>query len=134
MANLNMVGDVTTAALESGLRGLSARQLAITDNLANIETPGYKAAKISFEEQLRETIDAANAGAAPRTQRALPVASVDPIEQRDTTSWRRDGNNVNLEEEMTSAAETSLRYKMTAKILAKKLRIIRAAINTGGAS
>ena len=47
-----MLESVTSAALSSALDGLSARQRAIANNIANVNTPGYTAERVSFEDAL----------------------------------------------------------------------------------
>ncbi|MFP3905093.1 MAG: flagellar basal body rod protein FlgB, partial [Armatimonadota bacterium] len=52
-----MLTDLTAEALERGLDGAHRRQRVIAQNLANIETPGYRAKSVDFEEQLAEAIN-----------------------------------------------------------------------------
>ena len=47
-----MLASVTSAALASALDGLAARQRAIANNIANVNTPGYTAERVSFEDAL----------------------------------------------------------------------------------
>jgi flagellar basal-body rod protein FlgB len=48
--------DVSSSSLRVAIAGLAARQSAIANNIANIETPGYRARKVEFEEALRGAV------------------------------------------------------------------------------
>jgi len=48
--------DRTTKALVTALNGLTARQRAISNNLANVDTPGFKASDVSFARQLDKAL------------------------------------------------------------------------------
>ena len=50
------IGDATMSALHYALSGLALRQRTIADNTANIETPGFLAGRVSFEDTLRSSI------------------------------------------------------------------------------
>ncbi len=149
MPQHHMLSDITTAALERGLSGAYARQLAIADNLANIETPGYQAKEVRFEQSLRAAIEAERStggttGVSPvgiarthvphseaaGTRRGL-IEAVQPRVGPKNAAARHDGNTVNLEAEMVAMSKNSLHYKMLARLLAKKLRMMRRAINGG---
>lgn len=140
-----MLSDITTVALERSLSGAYARQLAIADNLANIETPGYQAKEVSFEQSLRAAIRAersASGMGTPTPAQRVPdclgvgarrrsIEAVQPRVGPKNAPARPDGNSVNLEAEMVAMSKNSLHYKMLARLLAKKLRMMRRAINGG---
>jgi len=48
--------DLSTSSLRVAVAGLAARQAAIANNIANIETPGYQARKVEFEEALASAV------------------------------------------------------------------------------
>lgn len=77
-------------AMESGLNALSIQQKMILHNLANYETPGYKAKSVSFEDVL---------GAAERKNGEGRYDFKAKITTDDSTSVRPDGNNVNADVE-----------------------------------
>jgi flagellar basal-body rod protein FlgB len=113
------LNDVTVTALQSMLRGLSARQHAIADNIANLETPGYTAKRVEFEASLRESLQAGRGNADP-----VQLASSDPA--------LPNGNNVVIETEMLSMQETGLQYEMAIQAMTAKFALLRTSI-TGGA-
>jgi flagellar basal-body rod protein FlgB len=110
-------GDVSTASLKVAAAGLNARQTAIADNIANIETPGYQARKVKFEEALSSAV---KNGRSP--------ASVTPSVQNSLEPTRLNGSNVNLDEETLSHIDTTMRYQLTLRALDGKYSLIRDAI------
>lgn len=108
--------DPILSALHGALRGLSARQRTIADNIANVQTPGYRASRVDFEASLGAAIE--SAGAEPVEYRRRQ--SVDPT--------RLDGNNVNLDTETVSMVETNLRYQAMVETVNAKFGLLRAVI------
>jgi len=109
--------DVSSSSLRVAIAGLAARQTAIANNIANIETPGYRARKVEFEEALRGAVAHGDspAGVQPST-----VTSLEPT--------RLNGSNVNLDEETLSHIDTTMRYQLTLRALDSKYSMLREAI------
>lgn len=107
--------DFTTAAIHSALSGLSVRQKATADNIANIQTPGYLAGRVDFESSLRDAL-------AGRT------SAVEPSMTRSLSPTRTDGNNVNLDTETLSMVETNLKYQTMVEAMNHKFRLLRTSI------
>src|SRR6266704_4727186 len=115
-------------ALEELLSWTSKRQQALAGNVANMDTPGYRAPDYSFEQELA-TIDLA----------ATAANHITPL--KDTTHARiyavnstvkPNGNNVDLEREMTEITKNALQYITLVQYLNQKIRTLRAAISEGG--
>lgn len=109
--------DVASSSLRVAVAGLSARQNAIANNIANIETPGYQARKVKFEEALSSAVAH---GQSPSTVSPSVLKSLEPT--------RLNGNNVNLDEETLSHIDTTMRYQLTIRALDGKYNSIRDAI------
>jgi flagellar basal-body rod protein FlgB len=109
--------DVSSSSLRVAVAGLSARQTAIADNIANIETPGYQARKVKFEAALSA---AAAHGQSP--------TSVTPSVQNSLEPTRLNGSNVNLDEETLSHIDTTMRYQLTLRAMDSKYGMLRDAI------
>ena len=112
-----MFDDVSSSALRVALSGLSARQTAIARNIANIETPGYRAQKVKFEDALNSAV--AN-GQSPST--------VQPSNQRSLEPTRINGSNVNLDEETLSHIDTTMRYTLAIRALDGRYSTLREVI------
>jgi flagellar basal-body rod protein FlgB len=115
------IGDATMAALHTALSGLALRQRTIADNTANIETPGFLAGKVDFESSLRGALAS---GGDP--------SAVQPTTMRSLEPTRPNGNNVNLDEETLSGAETNLRYNLAVEAMNAKFQRLRIAITGSG--
>ena len=112
-----MFDDLSSSALRVAVAGLSARQTAIANNIANIETPGYLARMVTFAVALRSAVAS---GRGP--------ATVTPRVQTSLEPTRLNGSNVNLDEETLSHIDTTMRYQLTLRALDGKYGLIRDAI------
>ena len=133
-------GDTAVGALSIALDGLSKRAQAITNNVANVDTPNFKASEVSFEQDLKAAIsrpaetlqmavtNPAHIGVNSRTS----LAGVGPktITQLGTT-MRNDGNNVDIDREMALLGETQLSYQTATQLMNEKLREYKNAIWEG---
>lgn len=132
--------DLTTRLLAKSLDGLSMRGQAISNNVANIDTPKFKSTEVTFEDDLRAAItrdpvvlpmfatDARHLGGA----RPLSVASVNPkATPMLSTSIRADGNNVDMDREMARLAETQIAFQASTQVLNHKYQQYKLAIFEG---
>jgi flagellar basal-body rod protein FlgB len=109
--------SVSSVALESALDGLALRQRAIANNIANVNTPGYHAKRVAFEDALARSIQLGDGHATATTARSLEPT-------------RTDGNNVNLDTETLSNVETVLRYQFAARAVEGQFTSVRTAMRT----
>jgi flagellar basal-body rod protein FlgB len=121
------VGDKMFPLVENALDWAAKRQQTISANLANIDTPGYKARDITFSEHLQslalETTSPAHLNPFPEnTMRVYEVGAKD----------RGNGNTVDLDQEMTELSKNGLQYIALIQFLNQKIRTLRSAINDGG--
>ncbi len=108
-----------------------AKQVASSGNLANIDTPGYKAKEVTFSDALKSKLAPANA-TFPGARQATAAASVDLGEKEvDGLPARRDGNNVQLDRELLTMGRAAGDFSAAQTALAAKFRLIRYAINEG---
>ncbi len=110
------VGGSTLDYLASALRGLDAQRQANEHNIANIETPGFRARRVSFEDSLKRAI-----------------ANDDPGGVKYTTSLsnlstRWDGNNVRLDDELTALEENALKQQLLTRAVNDQFGRTRAAL------
>ncbi|AZH77740.1 MULTISPECIES: flagellar basal body protein [Microbacterium] len=112
-----MFDSVTINALTSALDGLALRQRAISDNIANINTPDYHAKRVRFEEALARSVDAGDGRVA-----ATVGTSLEPT--------RLNGNNVNLDTETLSSIDTMLRYQFATQAVNGSFSSMRTAMRT----
>lgn len=149
----SIFNDVALKAASLGLDGLSARQRATANNIANIDTPGYKAQHVHFEDQLRQAIYADktlvrqlptnNQAFYPSSTLGLQTTSARHLQpfsaglpnariiERPGSSLRNDENNVDIDLEMTTLAETGIRYRALTQLAGSKLSLLRSMIREG---
>jgi len=107
--------SVTFKALTSALDGLAARQRAVANNIANVNTPGYRAQRVTFEDALAASVERGDGSVAATTR-----LSLEPT--------RLDGSNVNLDTETLSNIDTVLRYQFASNAIDGQFSSIRAAL------
>jgi flagellar basal-body rod protein FlgB len=110
-------------ALQVALDGLQQRQRIHADNVANIQTPGFRARSIAFESALGQALSfdpAADAGSLSAT--VSQGWTDDPA--------REDGNNVNLERETLLGQETNLRYSLAVRAVDGRFGVVRDVLRS----
>lgn len=95
----------------------SYRHKILASNIANADTPNYKAKDINFKSELKKAIESGEISYS--------------IIETQTTMPNRDGNTVNMEIEMTKLTETLLLYSSATQLLSTKLRMLKDAIKGG---
>lgn len=108
--------DPTMRTLQAAMGGLQARQRVIAQNIANVETPGYLAGRVAFEDSLREAIADGDPGAMEISTRPSLDAT------------RMNGSNVNLDEENLELIDTGLRYQLMVEAMNAKFRLLRTSL------
>lgn len=89
-------------------------------NMANIDTPGYKALGMDFEAEMREALDGADKG---RGVRPVRVKVVDGLISRP------DGNDVSMDRESLDLAEAQLKFKTGVALLREEYQRVMDAIH-----
>lgn len=118
--------------LKRALDAYSVRQRIIAENIANVQTPGYKSRRVTFEENLRRAFQRRIALApVPNPPRSIPIGAIStsPVKVVESADDYNNGvNNVNLEKEMTQIVETNLSYNLVSKLLRGRIEMLKAAI------
>jgi flagellar basal-body rod protein FlgB len=117
----------TDRYLRAAMSGLAARQRAIANNVANVDTPGFKASEVRFEDTLKSAI-ARGKSSGSLDQTSLNAA-VSHGTLLDTTTSRADGNNVDIDREMELLGEANLNYSAITQVMSTRLAILRNVIN-----
>jgi flagellar basal-body rod protein FlgB len=97
---------------------LSASQKLVSSNIANVDTPGYKAKDIDFQSEL-----ASQFGSLEPT--AVEVSGL---------KTKNDGNNVNMDRETRRLSENALRFAVATNLARSELQTLRSAIEEGKTS
>ena len=109
------------------LDAYALRHQAISNNLANINTPGYKRQVVNFEEQLAGALSSDHKGS-PSALAA--IARLKPsISTVSNTSERGDGNNVNVEIEQSAIAVNEIQFATLAQQVGGYFKGLELVIN-----
>ncbi|MBE3582918.1 MAG: flagellar basal body rod protein FlgB [Limnochordaceae bacterium] len=149
------VSDSFTAAnslLQFTMSELWWRQGVLAQNLANVETPGYKRQDVAWSipevELAGQPGDPSSAApgpfhlmlarthprhldGTPATAEGVEAAPAGRLVRDTRTAVRNDGNNVDLERELVLVAETNLWYQSVTSLLASRYGMFRTALGTG---
>ncbi|GAB2458088.1 flagellar basal-body rod protein FlgB [Conyzicola lurida] len=112
-----MLESVSSNALSSALDGLALRQRVIASNIANVNTPGYTAKRVLFEDALAQSVENGDGNVTAVTARSLEPT-------------RLDGNNVNLDTETLSNVDTVLRFQFASQAIGGQFSALRTAMRT----
>lgn len=131
------IDDKTTRALAASLKYRQMRQELIASNIANAETPGYKAKKIDFEEALARALDTDEQQTLRTTDsRHFNVGgggfnNLQPeIYEESNGIVSPDGNTVDRDQEMADMAENKIMYDASVQLLNKKLALMKYAVGS----
>ena len=109
--------DTTMKVIEFALVGVSKRQQTTAHNIANVNTPGFRASRVAFEDQLTEALS---------SRSNIQDVSIRTI--RANTPINTRGNDVALEQESKDLIESGIQYEALVNALNFKLGTIRIAI------
>jgi flagellar basal-body rod protein FlgB len=100
---------------------LAAGEAKLTaQNMANVDTPGYKAVGMDFETEMREAMASVSQG---RDARAVHLGLEDGLIARP------DGNNVSMDRESMNLAEAQLKFKTGVAVLRQQYQMVMDAIH-----
>ena len=129
-----LFSDQTPLVLKKGLDFQSARNLMISTNVGNMETPDFKAHDINFEKQLLEFIKggdqlqmkSTNSKHFGPSNEGLKTMEPTPFELTDPS--KSNGNNVNVDKEMGKLAENQIMYTAFIQLMMKRGSTVRSAV------
>lgn len=124
--------------LSNSMDAAALRQRVSADNIANVNTPGFRRRFVRFEDDLEQAMTGRRL-AGTRTNRGhIPVGIVRStdvkakVETDRTTVMRNDGNNVDIDREMAINAAAELQYAALTQIVSARYKMLRSAITQGG--
>jgi flagellar basal-body rod protein FlgB len=131
------VGNTRTDQLIAlALSGLAARQHVIANNVANVDTPGFKASQVDFESTLRSAMGSGEGLKLAKVDRTIgdddDLTTMLPRVTTDSGQSRRpDGNSVDIDQQMEQLAEANITYNGLAQVMSGRLQLLRSVINDG---
>lgn len=112
---LDLLKQLTTAA--------DMRQKVVSQNIANINTPGYKSQEVKFEDALVEQLSKKNGSV--RSPASPEIAAVQNL------TMRNDGNNVDLDREIGQMNKNALLMQTYLQLMGAEMKMMRQAIDGG---
>ncbi|HUO59290.1 MAG TPA: flagellar basal body protein [Candidatus Acidoferrales bacterium] len=116
---MSLIDTTLTQSLARYLDATAARQAVVANNIANIDTPGYKALDTNFSDQLRTLMNDPNKGLQARTVEVPGLIE------------RPDGNNVSLDREGFLLGQTQMQFQAGVALLRSQIHNIQSAIKEG---
>ncbi len=131
---MNMFDKMNISGLNYAMDVSSKRNQVISENIANVDTPNYKAKDLDFEKAMKEYFSGGN---------NLPLKVTDKrhispqnsegnisslIYEQNNPSLRNDGNDVNLDYEMSEMASNAVKYSMFSQITGTEFARLKSAI------
>jgi flagellar basal-body rod protein FlgB len=140
-----LFNNPTLMALEHGLDACSLRGKLIANNIANVDTPNYKAQRLNFEDILASNM---NATSEPGK---LQLIQTDPrhlpgfgsnrldgaytpqgiIYTDNSQTFRLDGNNVDIDHETAEEAKNAIQFATLTDLIGRKYSSLRTVITEG---
>jgi flagellar basal-body rod protein FlgB len=112
--------DLTDLVIQQSLNGASLRQQLLTNNLANADTPGFKASDVDFESSLQQALASSDPNAAVANVSFSPVSSGGEMQA--------DGNDVDLNQQMSELTQNAVEYETLTEIEKTRMQALQSAI------
>jgi flagellar basal-body rod protein FlgB len=111
--------DSTQQLLEAAMRGSWQRETALTNNIANADTPGYQRQEVNFESELQSAINGGE-----------PLEQVQFQAETQPEAAGPNGTSVSIDQESAKLAENGLDYQALTQVLGTRNSIMSAAIGS----
>ncbi|UCZ51730.1 flagellar basal body rod protein FlgB [Bacillus shivajii] len=132
---MNIIDNSTNSLLHKGLSASMTRQKTIAQNIANVDTPNYKAKKTVFSHELER---ASNAKLQAHRTDARHIGfgrnasgEAANVVQRNNTMYNHNGNNVDIDQEMAEHAQNQIYYNALIDRMNGRFNSIRTVLGQG---
>lgn len=115
------VSDSVSQVLAAALDGVSQRQQVTADNIANIDTPGFRATSVDFETQLKAAISDGTFAEGNPVEIGMTATPTD-------TPVGANGNNVDLRKETMAAVQSQFQYQILTRAVSDRYSLIKTAV------
>jgi flagellar basal-body rod protein FlgB len=131
--------------VQVAMKAANTRHMVLSNNITNVNVPGYKGFEVVFEDELKRALEPAPAQQTmlegltsdqrhipiPQSSVSPPVTSVEPRIIQTGDQMRQDGNNVDIEDQMAKLAANQLWYQALVRSMSDELSRLRLAITEG---
>ena len=116
-----VVNDAVSRVLGLALDGVTLRQQVTADNIANVDTPHFRATSVDFETSLRRAVDGGEVTNASNADVHAETAPTDtPVGAND--------NNVDLRKETLSAVQSQFQYQILTRAVNDRFTLVRDSL------
>ena len=126
--SISLITDKSYELNKLALDGLSLKEKAISNNVANVDTPGYTAKTVDFQSTLEKALGTSSELAMETTDSrhlTSPAGSTRFAETNRTGGTARaDGNDVDIDVELTDMSQTAIEYQALTESVSKKLSLL----------
>lgn len=126
----------TFELLVKALNGSAMQHTVHSNNMANVNTPGFKRSVVSFRDELEKALEPAAELKITHPRHILAGKSAEDeayirVKRINNTSLRNDGNNVDPDMELAAMNENNLYFNTLAQLLSSQLALLRHSISEG---
>ena len=125
---MNFLSSNSDLMMEKAMNFLWTKQAAILDNIANAETPNYRAKVVTFEESLKEKLEAAQDAAKPKQSVRGVLENADYFVEEQLEVTRMDDNGVNVTEQSAEMIRNAYQLQYVMNAINNDLSTLRTAI------
>jgi flagellar basal-body rod protein FlgB len=123
-------------SLEQALSTSTLKQRVHSANIANVDTPNYKTRQVSFHETLHEVLTKQSISSYKTNSKHFSFSNENTqntpnIKVNNTTTYKPNGNNVDMDLEMAELAKNQLWFNALTERVNGKFNTIRTVINEG---
>ena len=125
---MDLWGGHTMLLMQRSMGFLWTKQSCILDNIANVETPGYKVKYVTFEEVLDQAVRAAAGGTGSVQQMREAIERTPAVVHEAQESTRMDDNGVNVTEQSVELARNGYQLQYVMQAIASDVATLQAVI------
>lgn len=125
LQNINLVQRALDASV--------LRHNAISNNIANVNTPNYKPQKVIFEDILKQELSGAGFDGKRTNAKHIPIgiaASSQPLITQEPTVMQNSGNGVDMDSEITELTKNSIWYQTLSYQISEEFNLLKTAIKS----
>ena len=130
---MNLFGS-TIQSLENSMNYSTAKNRAISNNIANVDTPGYKAKDVVFKDMLSAEMSSIPTRRTNQRhidfQARTGASSFQTITSQNTT-YNHNGNNVDIDKEMNELAQNQIQYQALTSRISSKFQGLERVLRGG---
>ncbi len=127
-------GKTNIPLLHKGLKAYSMRQKSIADNIANVDTPGFRRSDVAFEEDLKAALEKKGVKGYVTHTKHIQIGRVELDKVKPTYIIPKDPtlksgmNNVDIDKEMAELAKNQIRYQGASQLMRGIFNRLKSAI------